>query len=210
MRWFGLVRATTVGALVMLCGAADLSAQRNETLAGSRRHTDYGGFGGPVVKLTRVAGEDVAMNGGRGGLIINRKLVIGGGGYSLSRENIRTGFEFDNGDVPTLEFGYGGLELEYITRPSRLVHATFYTLIGGGRVSYKSEQSQGGAVLRQRLDSDVFVLEPALNVELNITSWFRIGLGGGYRFVDGSDLPRLNDASLSGGVGTLTFKFGSF
>jgi hypothetical protein len=150
------------------------------------------------------------MSGGRGGLIINRRLVIGGGGYALARDNIRTGYTFDNGDTPTLEFGYGGLEFEYIIRPSRLVHATFYTLIGGGRASYTSEQSQGGAVLRQRLDSDLFVVEPALNLELNVTRWFRTGIGGGYRFVDGSDLPGLNDAALSGGVGTITFKFGSF
>lgn len=210
MQLMGFVRTAIIGAVVMLIGAADVSAQRNETLAGSRRGTDYGGFGGPVVKLTRVAGEDVVMNGGRGGLIINRRLVIGGGGYALSRQNIRTGFEFDNDDQPTLEFGYGGIELEYITRPSRLVHATFYTLIGGGRASYVSEQSQGGAVLRQRLDSDVFVIEPALTLELNITNWFRTGIGGGYRFVDGSDLPRVNDAALSGGVATLSFKFGSF
>ncbi len=210
MPWMGLLRTTTVGALVLLCIATNASAQRDETLVGNRRGTDYGGFGGPVVKLTRVAGEAVAMSGGRGGLIVNRRLVIGGGGYSLARDNIRTGYRFDNGDEPTLEFGYGGLELEYITRPSRLVHATFYTLIGGGRVSYTSEQSQGGAVLRQRLDSDLFVVEPALTLELNVTSWFRTGIGAGYRFVDGSDLPRVNDAALGGGVGTLSFKFGSF
>ncbi len=210
MAWLGLLRTTTVGALVLLCGAADASAQRNETLVGNRRGTDFGGFGGPVVKLTSIAGQDVAMSGGRGGLIINRRLVIGGGRYALARNNIRTGYTFDNGDEPTLEFGYGGLEFEYITRPSRLVHATLYTLIGRGRASHTSEQSQGGAVLRQRLDSDLFVIEPALTLELNVTRWFRTGVGAGYRFVDGSDLPQVNDAALSGGVATLSFKFGSF
>lgn len=210
MFWTQLVRTTAAGALVLFCGIADAGAQRNETLAGNRSNTDFGGFGGPVVKLTSLVGESVALSGGRGGLIINRRLVIGAGGYALGQQDLRTDFRFGNGDASTLEFSYGGFELEYITRPSRLVHATFYALIGGGQVSHVSEQSQGGAVLRQRLDSDLFVLEPAVTLELNVTRWFRTGIGAGYRFVDGSNLPRVNDAALSRGVGTLSFKFGSF
>lgn len=210
MRWTGVLLRVTSGALVVALATVPAQAQRNETLSGNRRNTDFGGFGGPVVKFTRVAGEDVVMNGGRGGLIVNRRLVIGGGGYSLARDNIRTGFRFDNGDAPDLRFDYGGVELEFITRPSKLVHATFYTLIGGGQARYSSERTTGGSVLSQSLGSDVFVIEPAVNVELNVTNWFRLGFGAGYRHVDGSDLPRVSDASLSSGVGTLTFKFGAF
>ncbi len=200
----------SLGALACALTATPLDAQRNETLLNSRGGTTFGGFGGPVVKLTRVAGEDVVMSGGRGGVIINRQLVIGGGGYSLTSENVRTGYEFSNGDPASLRLDYGGLEFEYIVRPRSLVHVTFYTLLGGGMASYQSTRDQGGATSTQRLESNVFVLEPMVNVELNVTRWFRTGLGAGYRYVDGSELPGASDSGLSSGVATITFKFGSF
>jgi hypothetical protein len=205
-----LQRTALLGVCSFLLWPVSAEAQRDETLVGRRRGTQFGGFGGPVIKVTRVAGEDAVISGGRGGLIINRQLVIGGGGYALSSENIRTGFEFGNGDEGRLELEYGGLELEYISRPSRVAHVTLYALIGGGTTSYSAERTVGNGTSTQRLSSDVLVFEPAVNLELNVTSWFRTGLGLGYRLVDGSELPRAADSELSGGVGTITFKFGSF
>ncbi len=210
MSWSVMHRAALFGVLSCTFAFSTAEAQRDETLVGRRGGTRFGGFGGPVVKLTRIAGEDAVISGGRGGLIINRQLVIGGGGYSLSTENIRTGFEFDNGDDGSLGFDYGGLEFEYIMRPSRVAHLSFYGLLGGGQVSYEATRSVGGGVATQRLASDVFVFEPAVNVEFNVTRWFRTDIGIGYRYVDGSDLPGVNDSRLSGGTGTFTFKFGAF
>jgi hypothetical protein len=210
MRWSGLNRVAVAAALLLFTAASQAEAQREETLLGRRGGTSYGGFGGPVVKIGRIAGEDAVFSGGRGGLIINHKFVIGFGGYSLARENVRTGFAFSNGDEPALGLEYGGLEFEYIFRPSRVAHITAYALLGGGEATYETRREVNGATSTQRLASEVFVLEPAVNAEVNITSWFRMGLGAGYRYVDGSDLPRANDGALSGAVGTLTFKFGSF
>jgi hypothetical protein len=206
----GMWRAAVAGVLVCIVGVAPLEAQRNETLLGNNRSTRFGGFGGPVVKFSRMAGEDAVINGGRGGVIINRRLVLGGGGYSLSSENIRTGFRFDNTEPASLRLDYGGLEVEYITRPSELVHVTFYTLFGGGQAYYESVRETSGTVSTQRLDSDVIVIEPAVTLELNVTRWFRTGIGFGYRYVNGSDLPLATDGALGGGAGTLSFKFGRF
>ncbi len=210
MRWSVLNRAVIAATLLLFTTSSQADAQREETLLGGRGKTKYGGFGGPVVKVGRIAGEDAVFSGGRGGLIINNKFVIGGGGYSLARENVRTGFTFSNGDEPALGLDYGGLEFEYIFRPHRVVHVTGYTLIGGGEATYEVFRESNGATSTQRLASEVFVLEPAVNAEVNISTWFRMGLGAGYRYVDGSDLPRANDGALSGAVGTLTFKFGKF
>ena len=210
MSWSGQVRTAVIGALGVMLLAPSLHAQRDETLVGNRRNTHFGGFGGPVVKVSRVADQDAVFSGGRGGVIINRRLVLGGGGYSLTSENVRTGFTFDNNETAALGLDYGGFEIEFISRPSRLVHLTLYTLLGGGQASYESVLDNGGAVSTRRLASDVFVVEPALNVELNVTNWFRTSLGFGYRFVNGSDLPFATDGALGGGAGTLTFKFGSF
>ncbi len=210
MRWSVVQRAAAVGALALVFVSSEGAAQRNETLLGRRGGTQIGGFGGPVVKLSRVADADAVFSGGRGGVILNRRLVISGGGYSLTTENVRTGFTFPNGESARLGLDYGGIEFEYITRPSRLAHATFYLLLGGGSANYQATRNTGSSTSTQRLESDVFVLEPMVNLELNVTRWFRVGAGAGYRHVNGSDLPRVTDGALSGGVGTLTFKFGSF
>ncbi len=185
-------------------------AQRTETLLGRRGVTDVGGFGGPVVKFSRLAGTDAVFSGGRGGLIVNRRLVLGGGGYGSLSENIRTDYTFDDGSRPSLRLGYGGLELEYIMRPTRVVHGSIGLLIGGGVARYETKTESANAVATQTLESTLFVAEPALNLEVNVTSWFRTGVGAGYRYVHGSDLPLAGDSQLSAAVGTLFFRFGSF
>jgi len=185
-------------------------AQRDETLLGRRGETSVGGFGGPVVKFSRLAGADAIISGGRGGVILNRRLAIGGGGYAVTSENIRTDFRFDDGSQPALQLAYGGVEFEYITRPRSLVHATVSLLLGGGAATYRSRATTGSTVATQTLESPVFVAEPGAHVELNVTRWFRPGIGVGYRHVNGSDLPSVTDGALGGAVGTLTFKFGRF
>ncbi len=204
-----LMATLLVGTLAIDGLSRELHAQRDETLVGNRG-TQFGGFGGPVVKITSVAGTNATISGGRGGFIVNRRFVIGGGGYGLVNENIRTGYRFSNGAEPTLGFGYGGLEFEYITQPTRLVHATFGTLLGGGEAFYEDTQTQGGTTSTQRISTNVFVLEPQIMAELNVTRWFRPGIGVTYRYVSGTDLPGLADSDLSGVAGLLTFKFGSF
>lgn len=185
-------------------------AQRDQTLLGRRGQSSVGGFGGPVVKFSRMAGADAMLSGGRGGVILNRRLVIGGGGYAVTSENIRTDFRFEDGSRPALQLAYGGLEFEYITRPRELVHATVSMLLGGGAASYRSRSTSGSTVSTRTLESPVFVAEPGAHLEVNVTRWFRPGLGVGYRYVNGSDLPSVSDGALGGAVGTLTFKFGRF
>lgn len=200
--------AFTLATLLLL--PPQVQAQRDETLLGRRGVSSVGGFGGPVVKFSRMAGADAVISGGRGGVILNRRLVIGGGGYAVASENIRTDFRFDDGSSPALRLAYGGIEFEYITRPRELVHATVSVLLGGGAASYQSTSTTDGTISTRTLESDVFVAEPGVNLEVNVTRWFRPGIGVGYRYVNGSDLPGTTDGALGGAVGTLTFKFGAF
>jgi hypothetical protein len=128
-----------------------------------------GGFGAPVVKFSQIDGEFALFVGGRGGWIINHTFVLGVGGYGLAND-IDT-----NGDgVRDLELGYGGLELEYINSSNNLIHFTAYLLVGGGGLSGTAGNEEA-----------VFVLEPALNGELNVTDYFRLHAGAGYRWVSG-------------------------
>jgi len=199
------------GLLVWPVAAQD----KEETLIGDYA-VEHGGFGGPVVKFSSVDGTFAAFVGGRGGWIINVRpghtVVLGGGGYGLANdiEAIRLNRAVPEGRASAqtyLDFGYGGIEVEYVNRTRRLLHGAVQVLIGGGSVSFRDADNEN---LGDRFEDEVFVLEPTAHLMLNVTSFLRIGGGAGYRFVSGSSLEPFADADLSGPSAVLTFKFGSF
>jgi hypothetical protein len=178
---------------LLLLVVASSAAAQERTLLGRRFHS--GGFGGPVVKFSEVDGDFAVFAGGRGGWIINHTLVLGVGGYGLAND-IEIGWPGSR----DIEFGYGGFELEYINRSNSLIHFTAYLLIGGGGLSTSLPGDEEA----------VFVLEPAANAELNITPYFRLCVGGAYRYVTGINMPIFDEEDLSAAVGVMTFKFGAF
>ena len=49
-----------------------------------------------------------------------------------------------------------------------------------------------------------------VNIMLNVTPIFRIGVGASYRAVESLSLPELTNRDLSGWSGNIQFKFGKF
>lgn len=166
-----------------------------ETLIGGG--IDSGGFGALVFKFSGVNDQFAVFAGARGGWIINHRFVVGGGGYGLASEICLN--EERSCLLRQIEFGYGGFEFEYIGLWDRVAHYSLQVLIGGG-----------GVTLLGFSADPVFVAEPAARLELNVTKWFRLNLGGGYRFVSGLDLGELENSDLSSFTGVLEFKFGNF
>jgi hypothetical protein len=159
---------------------------------------ESGGMGAPVVKFSEVAGQFALFLGGRGGWIINHTFLIGGGGYGLAND-------IDLDGLPPrrdLEFGYGGLDLEYINSSNNLIHFTIQGLVGGGGLTSQVQNFYESEA--------VFVLEGGANLMLNVTPYFRMGIGGGYRWVTDVDIRAVSSAAMSSGYGSLTFKFGKF
>lgn len=179
---------------------------QEQTLVGNGEMSN-GGFGGPVIKYTQIKNQPSVLIGGRGGWIINHTFIIGGGGYGLANQ-----IEADNFigySKPFINFGYGGFELEYIIQSDQLLHFSIYTLIGAGGVNYR-DYSHGSWNDWDSINDEFFVLEPALNVEVNITSFFRINAGASYRYISGVSYDNLKNEDFSGFSGVLTLKFGSF
>ena len=181
--------------LTLLVLPSMLLAQER-TLVG--HHMESGGFGAPVLKLSQVRGQFAVFVGGRGGWIINHKFVIGGGAYGLASDVPMPTSPLRRG----LEFGYGGFELEYIIASDNVIHATLMSLVGGGGIridNYGWWEHDG-----------VFVLEPAGSIELNVTTFFRLGIGGGYRWVTDVNSAFLTNADMTEWFGSFAFKFGKF
>jgi len=130
----------------------------------------------PEVKFSAVDGRFANFVGLRGGILLNDKFLIGVGGYGLT--NVRT--------LPPM--GYGGLVLEYSPKSNRMVHFSVGGLVGGGGASGVS----------------FFAAEPEARLRVNITRWFRLGFGGGYRFIGGAGCA---NSILRGPVATLSVEF---
>lgn len=182
------------------------AAGQEQTLVGSGR-ASHGGYGAPVVKFTEVAGESAVLVGGRGGWIINHMFVLGGGGYGLSTHvDARTPGPFGE---RYLDFGYGGVILEYVIKSDRVVHGSLEVLVGGGAINHRRDWDDSDWRGAPRADA-VTVLEPGGTVDVNITTWFRASAGLTYRIVTGARRVMATDGDLSAVSATLVFRFGKF
>jgi hypothetical protein len=194
--------------IIILLMIANVTAQE-QTLF--KDESEKGGFGGPVLKFTNINKQFAMMIGGRGGWILGHSLVLGGGGYAVINEINAPVNALPLEGPLDIEFGYIGFELEYIFDPISLYHFGFYTLIGGGATNFVKDVGSVTSSNEQVGETAfMFVLEPGVNAELNITQWFRLCAGISYRMTIGVDQEMLDDSDFSGVNGTLTFKFGKF
>lgn len=181
-----------------------------KTLFGNGK-TSHGGFGAIMVNYSQFDGKDALLIGGRGGWILNHGFSIGLGGYGLTTNTFLDEVIVDK--KVQLEAGYGGLYLEAIVGSKWPIHLSFPVLLGVGGAAYtsKSDDSNDPWDYSVVEDTDGFVVvEPGVNLELNITKFFRLGLGVNYRYIYGLDLIGTASDGLDGLSGGLTFKFGKF
>ncbi|HEY5615467.1 MAG TPA: hypothetical protein VIL52_05550 [Bacteroidota bacterium] len=187
---------------------------QEQTLIGAD-DVEHGGYGALVIKFTSVNDDFGVLLGGRGGWIINHTFSIGAAGYGLAN-NVRAhspgpfGQEF-------VDFGYGGLDLEYISNSDNLIHLSIHALVGAGAVGFRYGFGNNDNDWDNVFDHNdahqydaFFVVEPGINVDLNITGWFRVSLGAEYRYIGGVSSGATTNANLRGPSGMLTFRFGKF
>lgn len=197
-------KLTIVSVISIFCMVAIPAVAQEQTLISG--DIESGGFGGPVLKVTEFRDDVGLLVGGRGGWIINHAFVIGGGGYGLTT----------NIDAPVfdhyLNVGYGGGIIEYIVLSDKLIHLSVNALIGGGGVNYRQRDWDDWDWDGNWYDDtdDFFVAEPGVDLMLNVSKIFRVGVGVSYRYVNGVDIRGLSDSDMSGLSATFTLKFGKF
>ena len=151
---------------------------QDETLL--KGEVESGGYGGPIFKVGQINGSTGVFVGGQGGWIINHSFVLGGKGYGLV--NI---VDIEGSENLELDFGCGGVLLEYIFSSNKLLHLGINTMIGAGGVRYAEKDYSNDLEELDYNASSFFVLEPGVNIDLNHSSYFRIGDGATYRYVNG-------------------------
>jgi len=188
-----------------------LLAQNNDeiqTLLGNE--LKYGGYGSFDMRFSNFDAKAGLLLGGRGGVILNHKLVIGGGGYGLANRTRVTLTDLNGNDsMGRMNFGYGGILLEYIFFPQKPFHFAVPLLIGSG--STKIYNISDDFFSNSLIESSTFLLlEPGIDIELNLLKFVRFTCGASYRLASGTFLQNLNDNDLSGLSINASFKFGYF
>jgi hypothetical protein len=173
-----------------------------QVLFGGLQHS--GGYGGPVIRYSRMGRSETAFIGGRGGWIANRRLIIGGAGFGASTEVVSP-----DGLPRRASMGYGGLLLEYIFAPASVLHAKAGVLLGSGGISISDQASP--REMHGNTNRSINVIEPELHAEVNVTRFFRVAAGATWRVVGGvGNAAGFTDADFSGPAASLMFQFGRF
>jgi hypothetical protein len=158
---------------------------------------ELGGGGGPVVRVMQLGNGVATFMGGRGMMIVNHMLTFGGGGYGLiATSDLKIGDKKEK----KISFGYGGPSLGLKLFSNHLFHVDTSTLFGFGSIKLKENQKKG----------TLFIIEPEVNLELNVLPFMQVGLGGAYRFAFAGKELDIKSTDLFGFGGQVYVNFGDF
>ncbi len=191
-------------------------AQENETKSTEiktilGKNSKARGFGTLEFKTTEIKDDIVLMPGVTGGIILDNHFVVGMGFYGIANE-----VDFIGVEPQTKQFlygGYGGLVLGALIAPKEIIHIYVPVLLGAGGayITENDYRNDNGRYVNEFDESSAFaVIEPGIEVELNLTKFFKIGLGASYRYVTESNLANMTNNDLSGYSGSFSLKFGNF
>lgn len=191
--------------------SAQVTAKSNEisTLSGNK---SLGYYGAAAIGYSQMEAKDALTIGGRAGLIFNHSTVFGLAGYgffnNLDGYNLPVG-----GEVwYSIAGGYGGIFIEPIVGATKPVHVSFPVLFGMGGAGLV--RNVGPGTWEDPFDIELpendffFILEPAMELELNLTSFFRVAATLSYRFTSNVDLTGKTLDVLQGLNFGLIFKLG--
>lgn len=139
----------------------------------------------PSASITELDGEDAPLFGLSIGTILNEQLYFGLTGKALVEDN-----EGDNAQLKRWSTWYAGVEAGYILLPEALIHPTIYCIAGGGELTLEDLRSD---------DNEGFaVVEPGLNLGVNLWNDVELGVGVSYRWINGVNVDGgIDDDDLS-------------
>jgi len=182
-------------------------AQEIETLMIRDRQSkiSYSGFGGPLLGVTQINKELGLTIGGKGGVVVNKKYAFGGIGFGMVNSPEFTGNNLSGNTNAQLQMSYGagGVFFEYIFNIENLIHFSIPVNIMAGGIHIYDDNAE-----TEIESSAFFIIEPGINIDLNVSKHYTQSLYISYRQALGSSLINLDDKNISGLNIGLIFKFG--
>lgn len=163
--------------------------------------SDISGMGGLFLGFSSVDNDFNVGVGGQGAVIINESFFIGGYGIGRNDDAIRA---FVNEETLNLKLNHGGFWLGYIHKPKQMLHFSIGTKTGWGSINLESQSGE------RIMYDQIFVVTPEVNLEANVTLWFKINAGAGYRFTTGLENDFYDSSDLNRPTFHLAFLVGWF
>lgn len=170
-----------------------------------------GGYISPEIKVGNVYEDMSIFIGGKMGFTFNRKFTLGLAVYGLANNSNFMDSRYSTTEPLRIGMVYGGLAMEYTLFSNKVVHFTIPVVVGAAGVYvYEDNDNFFENDYNEIENSAAFVVEPGVNVEVNIFKFMRLDLGVGYRYVAETDLYYLVDKDLTDLTFNASFKFGFF
>lgn len=201
------MRILLLTAAVIIMIPRGTTAQETETLFSE--NVSHGVYVSPVYGATSLNGEFTYLRGTRGAWLMNmnngRTVNLGLARYWTHTEFEPVNWTNTDENEPDMSTRYGGFELEYVHQTNSLFHFSAQALIGSGTVEYADSD-----LVFNRPSDSYFVLQPGINLNLNVTEWFRLSGSVFYRYTEGVDLEGTSDKDLSGTTSYIALRFGLY
>ncbi len=129
----------------------------------------------PTLKFNSIQGDIGSMIELNGGILLNNSTMIGLAG----------GVNFGH---PRVNYGFFGLIAQYIINPNKLFHFSGQTILAYGTTKdYEQEKSSLFDNFWNISGTSYYLIEPGLNLEINLKENMRFITGISDRFVTGLD-----------------------
>jgi len=180
--------------------------------------TVFSGFGSPFVEFSSVNKQFAVCFGGGGAMMINQTLFLGGYFEGIMTSHYRPDLQtIVDDENPKISFEHGGIWLGYIYNHKKAVHGGFSMKLGWGEIELADGEG-GNPGSDYDYTDRIFNFQPQAELELNLTKWFKVNMGFGYRIVTGIDATYQDNGGnmvnfydskdFNSPVGTVTLIFG--
>lgn len=163
-------------------------------------------FASPIFEFSQVNGHFGFSSGGGGAVLLNQTLFVGGYGLKLApvieKDLVLSGQNYQDLEI---EFKHGGFWVGYIHDFRKLVHFGGSAKFGWGSIAMDHPTLPGGDY-----EDHVLVITPQVEAEINISKWFKINGGLGYRIVTSVNENVFSTSDFNSPEVSISFMFGWF
>jgi hypothetical protein len=180
--------------------------------------TVLSGFGAPFIEFSSVNEQFAVCLGGGAALMVNKTFFIGGYFEGIVTNHYREDLKIVvDAETPKISFEHGGIWLGYIYKHKKAIHGGLSMKLGWGEIDLKDGES-GNPESDYDYRDRIFTIQPQVEAEFNMTEWFKVNVGVGYRIVTGIDATYDDDedntfnfyekSDFNSFIGTITLIFG--